>query len=69
MKNVYQTPSMTVMEMKAASFLCGSGEQQVRSISGETVGYGGAGDGGSNNGGSPRSRGFDGWDDEEEDDF
>lgn len=68
MKKVYQTPSMTVMEMKAASFLCGSGEKQVRSISGETVGFGGAGDGGST-GGSPRSRGFSGWDDEEEDDF
>lgn len=67
MKKVYQTPSMTVVEMKAASFLCGS-DQQVRGIGGGTVQYGGAGDGGTT-GGSPRSRAFEGWEEEEEDDF
>ena len=67
MKKNYLAPSMTVMEIHAASLLSGSG-QEVKSISPGTVGYGGAGNG-SNIGGSPRSRGFDGWDDEEDEDY
>jgi hypothetical protein len=69
MKKNYLAPSMTVMEIHAASLLSGSGEQSVRGIGGGTVGFGGAGDGSSTGGGSPRSRGFDGWDDEEDEDY
>jgi hypothetical protein len=68
MKKNYLAPSMTVMEIHAASLLSGSGEQSVRGIGGGTVGWGGAGNGGSE-GGSPRSRGFDGWDDEDDEDY
>lgn len=68
MKKNYLAPSMTVMEIHAASLLSGS-TQEVSSIKGGTVGFGGAGDGSSTGGGSPRSRGFDGWDDEEDEDY
>lgn len=69
MKKNYLAPSMTVMEIHAASLLSGSA-QQVRGITSDgVVGYGGAGDGSSTGGGSPRSRGFDGWDDEEDEDY
>ncbi len=66
-KQAYMKPTMSVVEIKAAGFLCASGER-VNAIGGGTVQYGGAGDGGTT-GGSPRSRGFDGWEEEEEDDF
>ncbi len=65
-KQAYMKPTMSVVEIKAAGFLCGS-DQQVRGIGGGTVQYGGAGDG--TTGGSPRSRAFEGWEEEEEDDF
>ena len=67
MKKNYLAPSMTVMEIHAASLLSGSA-QEVKGIGGGTVGFGGAGNG-TTTGGSPRSRGFDGWDDEEDEDY